>query len=345
MPGLDLGDVENAVDQSEQVLAVRADAREHIHRFLRQRAVKAFLDELGITEDGGERGPQLMAHVGDELRLVLAGDFKLAALLGDLLEQAGVLEGYCRLFGKGLHEADDGLREFARLLRRSTSAPSGPPAEQRNDEGARKPASSAASRRGFAGPLGSGRQSAAAVAWRLPRQDPSALAEMSSLRSLATISSSSPRSRRARISRPLAIVENRAGIGAGEIDCTVDNGLEHRLEIERRVHSATPTSPTEAARSRLRACTSSNSRTFSIAITAWSAKVVTSSICLSVNGRAVLRVNKNHADRRSLAHQRHAKHGAKAAESFRCRHDVVFRIGMTSGMWMVLPSSAARPTS
>ena len=35
----------------------------------------------------------------------------------------------------------------------------------------------------------------------------------------------------------------------------------------------------------VRACTSSNRRTFSIAITAWSAKVVTSSICLSVNGR------------------------------------------------------------
>ena len=32
------------------------------------------------------------------------------------------------------------------------------------------------------------------------------------------------------------------------------------------------------------ACTSSNSRVFSMAITAWSAKVVTSSICLSVNG-------------------------------------------------------------
>ncbi len=31
--------------------------------------------------------------------------------------------------------------------------------------------------------------------------------------------------------------------------------------------------------SAVRACTSSNSRTFSIAITAWSAKVVTSSIC------------------------------------------------------------------
>ena len=40
--------------------------------------------------------------------------------------------------------------------------------------------------------------------------------------------------------------------------------------------------------SRVRACTSSNSRTFSIAITAWSAKVVTSSICLSVNGTHLL---------------------------------------------------------
>ena len=42
--------------------------------------------------------------------------------------------------------------------------------------------------------------------------------------------------------------------------------------------------------SRVRACTSSNSRTFSIAITAWSAKVSTSSICLSVNGRGSVRI-------------------------------------------------------
>ncbi len=36
--------------------------------------------------------------------------------------------------------------------------------------------------------------------------------------------------------------------------------------------------------SAVRACTSSNSRTFSMAMTAWSAKVLTSSICVSVNG-------------------------------------------------------------
>jgi hypothetical protein len=49
-------------------------------------------------------------------------------------------------------------------------------------------------------------------------------------------------------------------------------------------------SSTERASSRVRAWTSSNSRTFSIAITAWSAKVVSNSICLSVNGRTTERV-------------------------------------------------------
>ena len=51
--------------------------------------------------------------------------------------------------------------------------------------------------------------------------------------------------------------------------------------------------------SRVRACTSSNSRTFSIAITAWSAKVVTSSICLSVNGCTLDRASVIDADQAS----------------------------------------------
>ena len=40
----------------------------------------------------------------------------------------------------------------------------------------------------------------------------------------------------------------------------------------------------DSVSSAVRACTSSNRRTFSMAMTAWSAKVSTSSICLSVNG-------------------------------------------------------------
>ena len=43
--------------------------------------------------------------------------------------------------------------------------------------------------------------------------------------------------------------------------------------------------------SRVRACSASNSRTFSIAITAWSAKVCTNSISRSLNGATSERVN------------------------------------------------------
>ena len=76
-------------------------------RFLAQRLVEAFLHQLGVAEDGGERGPQLVAHVGDELRLVLARDLELVELFcGDLLEQARVLDGDDGLVGKGLNQLD-----------------------------------------------------------------------------------------------------------------------------------------------------------------------------------------------------------------------------------------------
>jgi len=74
---------------------------------------------------------------------------------------------------------------------------------------------------------------------------------------------------------------------------------EHRLDVGRRGGNGAKdrtgrgrcSSASET--SRLRACTSSNRRTFSIAITAWSAKVSTSSICWSVNGFTVERVSAN----------------------------------------------------
>ena len=45
----------------------------------------------------------------------------------------------------------------------------------------------------------------------------------------------------------------------------------------------------DSDKSRVRACTSSNRRAFSMAITAWSAKVSSSLICAGVNGRTSLR--------------------------------------------------------
>ena len=47
----------------------------------------------------------------------------------------------------------------------------------------------------------------------------------------------------------------------------------------------------DSVSSRVRCCSASNSRVFSMAITAWSAKVFTSSICLSVKGRRVDRTS------------------------------------------------------
>src|SRR5262245_19700086 len=95
------------------MLAVGANTREGIQRFRALRLVEALLHQLGVAEDGGERGSQLMAHVGDELRLVLTGDLELAALLGDLIKEARILQRDCRLVGKGLHQANDGLRKLA----------------------------------------------------------------------------------------------------------------------------------------------------------------------------------------------------------------------------------------
>ena len=62
----------------------------------------------------------------------------------------------------------------------------------------------------------------------------------------------------------------------------------------------------DSVRSRVVACRSSNSRTFSIAITAWSAKVCTSSICLAVKA-GLDRGRSERADASAFSHQRREK--------------------------------------
>src|SRR5215467_5692650 len=78
---------------------------------------------------------------------------------------------------------------------------------------------------------------------------------------------------------------------------------------------------------RLLSWISSNSRTFSMAIAAWSAKVDTSSICFSVNGRTSERVN---ASRDALAQHWHAEHRAVAAQPLGLCPGVV-RVGQDVG--------------
>jgi hypothetical protein len=54
--------------------------------------VEAFLHEPGVTQDGSERSSQLVAHVGDELGLVLTRYFEFAALFHNLIEQPHILD-------------------------------------------------------------------------------------------------------------------------------------------------------------------------------------------------------------------------------------------------------------
>ena len=110
--------------------------------------------------------------------------------------------------------------------------------KQWDDEGCAKPASSTASRKGLLGTLGEvgnlqwlslGNRLAKA---RLPRRDVELAEPCNDLlvepRGLAELEATDL----------LAIVEHRAGIGAGEMDGTLDDGLQHNLQIERRADRA-----------------------------------------------------------------------------------------------------------
>ena len=104
-------------------------------RLVRQLAVEAVGQQLGVAEDGVQRRAQLVAHVGEELRLVLARDLELAALLLDLAEQPRVLDRQHGLRREGLQEVDGRFREQARLpAAHHERADDAVGAQQRHDE-------------------------------------------------------------------------------------------------------------------------------------------------------------------------------------------------------------------
>ena len=70
--------------------------------------------QFGIAENGIERRAQLVAHIGQELGLVLARFLKLSALVLNLVEQPRILNGQRRLRRKGLDEIDSVLRKYSR---------------------------------------------------------------------------------------------------------------------------------------------------------------------------------------------------------------------------------------
>ncbi len=80
--------------------AVVLHALQHARRLLADIAIEPVGHHLGVADDGVQGRAQLVAHVGQELRLVLARDLELAALLLDLGEQPHVLDGDHGLVGE-----------------------------------------------------------------------------------------------------------------------------------------------------------------------------------------------------------------------------------------------------
>ena len=81
-------------------------AAQRLERLLGAEARRIGDHHLGEADDGVERRAQLVAHVGEELRLVLARELELAALVLDLVEQPHVLDRDHRLVGEGRDQLD-----------------------------------------------------------------------------------------------------------------------------------------------------------------------------------------------------------------------------------------------
>ena len=82
------------------------NALQRLQRLLRAEPRRVADHHLGQPDDGVERRAQLVAHAGDELRLVLACFRQLTALVLDFVEQPHVLDRDHGLVGEGLHERD-----------------------------------------------------------------------------------------------------------------------------------------------------------------------------------------------------------------------------------------------
>src|SRR3984893_15502345 len=82
--GLDLGEVEDVVDQSEQMTTSTEHAVKRLSILLC--CLHILPQHLADADDCVERGAKLVAHVGEELRLVLAAFGQLATLVLNVVE-------------------------------------------------------------------------------------------------------------------------------------------------------------------------------------------------------------------------------------------------------------------
>ena len=79
------------------MLPRHVDVAQVLFLLLIQLPEHALGQHLGEPDDGIQRCPQFVGHVRQELRLMLAGNLQLAALIRDLLKEPGILDSEERL--------------------------------------------------------------------------------------------------------------------------------------------------------------------------------------------------------------------------------------------------------
>ena len=89
LAGLDLGDVEDVVDQRQQRLAGAVDLAERRHGLF---GVVLVQGDAGEPDDGADRGTDLVAHVGQEGRLGLGGHLGPGQGVGELVLDPALLD-------------------------------------------------------------------------------------------------------------------------------------------------------------------------------------------------------------------------------------------------------------
>ena len=80
MAGLDLGKVQNVIDQRQKIVARRFNRAGEFHLFVRQIAVRIVGQKLGQDQQRVERGAQFVAHIGQKIGFVLARLFQFTRL-------------------------------------------------------------------------------------------------------------------------------------------------------------------------------------------------------------------------------------------------------------------------
>ena len=113
LPRLDLREVEDLVEQLEQVATRAEDVAEVLLLPLVELAEHATEEHVGEADHRVQRGPQLVGHAGEELRLVPAGHLEVAPADAELAEHARVDDGQRRLVGERLEQRAHVVGEVA----------------------------------------------------------------------------------------------------------------------------------------------------------------------------------------------------------------------------------------